>query len=79
MSNKTVAAIAAAALTVGMLVGAAGAIVVGDVTSPDPTGRGMWGQTMPMMGGPMMGGPMMGEADLGDMAALHAQHHGTTR
>lgn len=73
MSNKIVAAIGAAALTVGMLVGAAGAIAVGDVTSPDTTGRGMWGQAMPMMGGPMMGGA------LGDMAELHAQHHGTDR
>jgi len=74
VSNRIVAAIGAAALTVGMLVGAAGAIVVGEVTSSDTTGRGMWGQTMPMMGGPMMGG-----ADFGEMAELHAQHHGTTR
>lgn len=48
--------------------GAAGAIVVGDVASPDTTGR-MWGQTM----------PIMGEADFGNMAELHAPHHGTAR
>jgi hypothetical protein len=74
MNNRIVAAVGAAALAVGILVGAAGAVVIGDVAS-GANGRAMWGQMMPMMGG----GSMMGGADFDDMAQLHAQHHGTDR
>ena len=74
MNNRIVAAVGAGALAVGILVGAAGAVVVRDVAS-GANGRGMWDQMMPMMGG----GSMMGGADFDDMAQLHAQHHGTDR
>lgn len=72
MSNKLVAAFGAAALTVGILIGAAGAVLVGNATGPDGMPmNGSMGQMMSMMGGSMMGGA--------DMADLHAQHHGTDR
>ncbi|HEX2882980.1 MAG TPA: hypothetical protein VHQ42_00240 [Candidatus Limnocylindria bacterium] len=75
MSNRIVAALAAGALVVGILVGAAGAVLVGNATAPDRYGLdGSMGRMMPMMGGPMMGG-----LDVDDMAELHAQHHGTDR
>ena len=75
MSNRIVAALGAATLTIGILVGAAGAVLVGNATAPDWQGmNGSMGQMMNMAGGSMMGG-----ADLGDMAERHAQHHGTGR
>jgi hypothetical protein len=70
-----VAALGAATLTVGILVGAAGAVLVGNATTPDRMGiDGSIGEMMTMLGGSMMGG-----ADFDDMAELHAQHHGTGR
>ena len=75
MSNRIVAALGAATLTIGILVGAAGAVLVGNATAPDWQGmNGSMGQMMNMAGGSMMGG-----ADLRDMAEWHAQHHGTGR
>lgn len=75
MSNRIVAALAAGALALGIFVGAAGVVLVGDVTAPDRLGRnGTMGQMMTMMGGSMMGG-----ADFDDMAEWHIQHHGTGR
>ncbi|HEX6128796.1 MAG TPA: hypothetical protein VF071_07235 [Candidatus Limnocylindria bacterium] len=75
MSYRIVAALATGALTVGILVGAAGAVLVGNAITPDRQGMGgSAGQMNTMMGGSMMGG-----ADFGDMAELHAQHHGTGR
>ena len=75
MSNRIVAALGAATLTVGILVGAAGAVLVGNATAPDRFGmNGTMGQTMNMAGGSMMGG-----ADFDDMAEWHIQHHGTGR
>lgn len=75
MSNRLVAALGAATLTVGILIGAAGAVLVGNATAPDGMGmNGSMGQMMNMMGGSMMGG-----AQFDDMAELHAQHHGTRR
>jgi hypothetical protein len=80
MSKRIVMALGAATLTVGILVGAAGAVLVGNATTPDRMGmNGSMGQMMNMAGGSMMGGSMMGGADFGDMAELHAQHHGTGR
>ena len=75
MSNRIVAALGAATLTVGILVGAAGAVLVGNATTPDRMGiNGTMGQMMNMAGG-----SMMGAADFDDMAEWHAQHHGTGR
>lgn len=80
MSNRIVAALGAATLTVGILVGAAGAVLVGNATAPDRFGmNGTMGQTMNMAGGSMAGGSMMGGADFDDMAEWHIQHHGTGR
>jgi hypothetical protein len=80
MSKRIVMALGAATLTVGILVGAAGAVLVGNATTPDRMGmNGSMGQMMNMAGGSMMGGSMMGGADFGDMAELHAQHHGPGR
>lgn len=75
MSNRMVAALSAATLTVGILVGAAGAVLVGNATTPDRMGmNGTMGRMTTMMRGSMMGG-----ADVEDLAQLHAQHHGTSR
>ena len=75
MSNRIVAALGAATLTVGILVGAAGAVLVGNATTPDRMGmNGSMGQMMNMAGGSMMSG-----VDFDDMAEWHAQHHGTGR
>lgn len=85
MRNRSVAALGAATLTVGILVGAAGAVLVGNATAPDREGmNGSMGEMMNMAGGSMagdsmMGGSMMGGTDVGDMADLHAQHHGKGR
>ena len=85
MSNRIVAALGAATLTVGILIGAAGAVLVGNATTPDGMGmNGTMGQMMntvggSMMGGSMMGGSMMGGVDSDDMAEWHAQHHGAGR
>jgi hypothetical protein len=75
-----VAALATGTLAVGIFVGAGAAFLVGNATTPDRQGMsGSAGQMNSMMGGSMMGGSMMGGADFGDMAELHAQHHGTGR
>lgn len=75
MSNRVVAALAAGALAVGIVVGAAGAVLVAGATGP--SGQGMNGSMGQMMN--TMGGSMMAGVDFGDMAELHAQHHGTDR
>jgi len=78
VSNRIVATLATGVLAVGILVGAAGAVLVGNATAQGWRGMdgsmGQMGQMMPTMGGGMMGG-----ADVDDMAQLHAQHHGTDR
>lgn len=80
MSKRVVAALGAATLTVGILFGAAGAVLVGNATTPDPMGMdATMGRMMNTAGGSMMGGSMMNGADFDDMAELHAQHHGTGR
>jgi hypothetical protein len=80
MSKRIVAALGAATLTVGIVVGAAGAVLVGNATTPGRMGmNGSMDQMMNMAGGSMMGGSMMGGADTDDMAEWHAQHHGTGR
>ena len=80
MSKRIVAALGAATLTVGILIGAAGAVLVGNATTPDGMGmNGTMGQMMNTVGGSMMGGSMMGGVDSDDMAEWHAQHHGTGR
>ncbi len=80
MSKRIVAALGAATLTVGILVGATGAVLVGNATTPDRMGmNGTMGQMMNMAGGSMMGGSMMGGAEFDNMAEWHAQHHGTGR
>lgn len=79
MSNRIVAALGAATLTVGILVGAAGAVLVGSATAPDWQGTNGTMGPMNMAGGGMMGASMMGGADVDDMAGWHARHHGTAR
>ena len=80
MSKRIVAALGAATLTVGILIGAAGAVLVSNATTPDGMGmNGTMGQMMNTAGGSMMGGSMMGGVDSDDMAEWHAQHHGTGR
>jgi hypothetical protein len=75
VSNRIVAALCAATLTVGILVGAAGAVLVRDTVAPDRMGMdGSMGSMMTMMGGSMMGG-----ADVDDVVEWHAQHHGAQR
>jgi hypothetical protein len=70
VSNRIAAALAAGALAVGIIVGAAGAVLVGNATSPDRFGMdGSMGQMMNMMSG----------AGFDSMAELHAQHHGAER
>jgi hypothetical protein len=77
VSNRIVAALGAATLTVGILVGAAGTIIVENATTPDQVG--MHGTAGAMVGGSMMSGSMMSGANADDMAEWHAQHHGTDR
>lgn len=72
MTARMGAALAAGALALGILVGAAGTILVGEATSPGWRGDAAW--SMPMMGGPMMSG-----ISAEGMAELHAQHHGLDR
>lgn len=69
MTTKVASAFAAVALTIGILVGAAGTILIHDATR---TPMGMTDMTamhemMSGMGGPMMGGPT--DAD------QHSAHH----
>ena len=69
MPTKVAAAFAAVDLTIGILVGAAGTILVHDATRT-PGGMGDMGAMHEMMGG--MRGPMMdGPTD----ASLHEAHH----
>ena len=71
MNNRIAAAAAAVALVVGVLIGAAGTVLVGGTASRSPMDVGS------MMGGSMMGGSMMGGVD--DTWQLHRQHHGGAR
>lgn len=78
MTTRMGAALAAGVLAVGILVGAAGTVLVGEATGS--TWRANAAGSMPMMGGgSMMSGPMMSGIDVDEMAALHAQHHGLDR
>ena len=74
MSNRIVAGVAGVALALGIVVGAAGAIVVQDRTTPGtPIMNGMpAGMGGSMMGGSMMGGSMMG-------AGMHDRYRGSDR
>ena len=87
MTPRLVGGIAVATLTVGILTGAAGAIVARDARSPagnlatvmaDHMGGANMGS---MMGGPMMGGPMMGGSMMGAGPSFspqdHLSHHAT--
>jgi hypothetical protein len=70
VSNRIVAALAAGFLAIGILVGAAGAVLVGNATAPNRVGMdGSMRQMMTMMGG----------AGADGMSDLHAQHHGSDR
>lgn len=62
MNHKLTAAIAAGTLTIGLLVGAAGAVALGAGSSNDSFGRAQMhgGYGTQTMGGSMMGGSMMG-------------------
>jgi hypothetical protein len=72
--NRFVATIGAGALVIGILVGAAGVIVVRDAVSSERTPTfGSMDQMMNMMGGSMMGG------DWPEVADMHRLHHGTGR
>lgn len=76
MTTKLTGALAAGALAVGILVGAAGTVLVHDATRPT-IGMGDMGQMQQMMD--MMGGSMMGDAaDMpmsGVDTARHDSHH----
>jgi hypothetical protein len=81
MTTKLAGALAAGALAVGILVGAAGTVLVHDTTRPT-MGMGdmtQMQQMMDMMGGGMMGDGMMGDgADMpmrGIDPADHQRHH----
>ena len=68
MTNKFAGALAAGALTVGILVGAAGTVLIQDATGP-AMGMGNMTQMMEMMGGGVMDGTPVGPAE-------HEIHHG---
>jgi hypothetical protein len=67
MTKKFASALAAGALAVGIVVGAAGTVVVHDATRP-AMGMGDMTQMMGMMDGGMMRGTPVGPA-------LHDSHH----
>jgi hypothetical protein len=70
-----VAAIGAGALVIGILVGAAGVVVVRDAVSSERTPTfGSMDHMMNMMGGSMMGGSWAEE-----MADMHRLHYGPSR
>ncbi|HEX6140985.1 MAG TPA: hypothetical protein VF013_11080 [Candidatus Limnocylindria bacterium] len=79
MTTKLAAALAAAALAVGILVGAAGTVLVHDATRPTMGMAGMAGMHQMMNGGtgPMMDGPMGPGASMDP--SLHRSHHGGDR
>lgn len=72
MTTKLASALAAGALAIGILVGAAGTVLVHDTSGP-AMGMGDMGQMHEMMSG------TMGEAGMGPAASMdpadHAQHH----
>ena len=68
MTNKFAGALAAGALTVGILVGAAGTVLIQDATGP-AMGMGDMTQMMEMMDGGMMDGASIAPAE-------HENHHG---
>jgi len=69
MTSRLVAAIAAAAVAVGILIGSAGTIIIGAASSPRyGDSMGNYGRMSQMMGFGMM--------DPEDMWALHRAHHG---
>jgi hypothetical protein len=76
MTNKVAGALAAGALAVGVLVGAAGTVLVHDATGPAMGMNGMT-QMMEMMDGGRMGDGMMGDAPIDP--AEHESHHGDDR
>jgi hypothetical protein len=66
VNNRVAAAGAAVALVIGVLIGAAGTVLLNGTVSRSP-----------MDAGSMMGGSMMGGLD--DMWQFHRQHHGDAR
>ena len=82
MSNRIVAGVAGVALALGIVVGAAGAIVVQDRATP---GTAIMNGMPAGMGGSMMGagmgGSMMGAGMGGSMmgAGMHDQYRGSDR
>ena len=68
MTRRLTAAIAAGALAVGILTGAAGAVVVGTATTNTALDRHseQMGSMMEMMGGP---------SEMGPNSGLHQAHH----
>ncbi len=71
MSNRIVVGVAGVALALGIVVGAAGAIVVQDRTTPGTSIM----NGMPAGMGAGMRGSMMGAG----MDAMHDRYHGTDR
>jgi hypothetical protein len=77
MTTRLAAAVAAGTLAVGILVGAAGTVLVHDATRPT-MGMGDMAQMHQMMsgmGGSMMDGSMMGAPDASMDPAEHESHH----
>lgn len=80
MTRRLTAAIAAGALAVGILTGAAGAVVVGNATTNAALDRHseQMGSMMGMMGSSGMGsmmGMMGGPSGMGPNSGLHQAHH----
>lgn len=77
MTTKLAGALTAGALAVGILVGAAGTVLVHDVTGP-AMGMGDMNQMMEMMGGGMMDNGMMDNGMMDGTSVgrgAHASHH----
>lgn len=80
MTRRLTAAIAAGALAVGILTGAAGAVVVGTATTNTALDRHseQMGSMMEMMGSSGMGSMMEmmgGPSEMGPDSGLHQAHH----
>ncbi len=75
MTRRVAAAIAASALAVGILIGSAATVLVGEATDGGWTATNRF--SMPMTGGAMPGAMNWLGAD--EMLALHAEHHASAR
>jgi hypothetical protein len=77
MNTRLTAAIAAGALAIGVLTGAAGSIVIGNAIGNDSAARQheQMGSMMEMMAGADMGSMMGGSDAMGPGPGAHDAHH----